>query len=60
MICTCDNCRYTFCPDSLPLACPDCGSENVREATLEEKDWYHDLEQEKMHNPMLLDKIKAS
>jgi len=38
MICTCDNCRYTFCSDSLPLACPDCGSENVREATLEEKD----------------------
>ena len=47
MICTCDKCLYTFCSDSLPLTCPDCGSRNIREATMEEKDWYHDLEMEK-------------
>lgn len=47
MICTCDKCFYTFYSDSLPLTCPDCGSQSVREATLEEKDWFHDLELEK-------------
>ncbi|MBR2854551.1 MAG: hypothetical protein IKE81_09525 [Clostridia bacterium] len=56
MICTCDKCLYTFCSDSLPLTCPDCGSRNIREATMEEKDWYHDLEMEKQRNPLLLDK----
>jgi Zn finger protein HypA/HybF involved in hydrogenase expression len=62
MICTCDKCFYTFYSDSLPLTCPDCGSQSVREATLEEKDWFHDLEMEKKHNPLLLDKtdFKAS
>ena len=25
-------------------------------ATMEEKDWYHDLEMEKQRNPLLLDK----
>ena len=42
--------------------CPDCGSRNVREATPEEETWYHDLEMEKQHNPLLLDKadVKAS
>jgi len=62
MICTCDKCHYTFSYDSLPLTCPDCGSQNVREATLEEKDWFHDLELEKKFNPLLLDKadFKAS
>lgn len=29
MICTCDNCHYTFTADALPLSCPDCGKETV-------------------------------
>ena len=62
MICTCDKCHYTFSSNSLPLTCPDCGAKDVREATLEEKDWYYDLEREKQYNPLLLDKedYKAS
>ena len=56
IICTCEKCRYTFPSASLPLTCPDCGADKVREATLEEKDWYYDLENEKRHNPLLLDR----
>ena len=29
MICTCDNCHYTFTANALPLSCPDCGKETV-------------------------------
>ena len=29
MICTCDNCHYTFQSDALTLSCPDCGKETV-------------------------------
>ena len=29
MICTCDNCHYTFQADALPASCPDCGKETV-------------------------------
>ena len=57
MICTCDRCHYTFKTERFPLTCPDCGAANVREATLEEKDWYYDLEQEKIYNPDLLDRV---
>ena len=57
MICTYEKCLFTFSSDSLPLTCPDCGGECVREATLEEKDWYYDLEREKQYNPLLLDKV---
>jgi len=57
MICTCEKCLYTFPTHSLPTDCPDCGAEQVREATLEEKDWYFDLQREKLHNPLLLDKV---
>lgn len=56
MICTCDKCLFTFFYNSLPLNCPDCGAENVREATVEEKNWYYDLQYEKQYNPLLLDK----
>ena len=57
MICTCDKCHYTFSSDSLPLTCPDYGSKNIREVTMEEQDWFHDLEMEKQYNPLLLDKV---
>lgn len=56
MICTCGKCNYIFSSNSLSLTCPDCGSTLVREATLEEKDWYYDLQREKEINPLLLDK----
>ena len=39
MICTCEKCRYTISAQSLPLSCPDCGSEAVRPATQMEQDW---------------------
>ena len=58
MICTCEKCRYTISAQSLPLSCPDCGSEAVRPATQMEQDWYYDLQQEKCWNPDLLDKKK--
>ena len=57
MICACEKCRYTFSAYSLPLSCPDCGSESVRPATQVEQDWYYDLQQEKRWNPDLLDKV---
>ena len=57
MICTCENCKYTFSADYLPLTCPDCGSKKVRPATQVEQDWYYDLQQEKRWNPDLLDKF---
>ena len=57
MICTCEKCNYTFQYGSLPLTCPDCGATAVREATPEEKDWYYDLQAEKLYNPLLLDKM---
>ncbi len=56
MICTCNKCLYTFAAEFIPDTCPDCGSRDVREATGEEKDWYYDLELEKQHNPLLLDR----
>ena len=58
MICTCEKCRYTFPALSLPLTCPDCGAEKVREATTEESDWYFDIQREKEYNPLLLDRIQ--
>ena len=57
MICTCEKCQYTFFADSLPDRCPDCGAQKVREASPEEKEWYDDLEQEKLYNPLLLDRV---
>ena len=57
MICTCEKCLYTFFLNSLPEACPDCGSPSVREATPEEKDWFYDLQREKQRNPPLLDRL---
>lgn len=60
MICTCDNCHYTFESATLPLSCPDCGKESVnrrfrdtirstpavRPATSEEIAWYEDMQLE--------------
>lgn len=60
MICTCDNCHYTFQTDSFPLSCPDCGKEKinrrietkiisapaVREATEAEIAWYEQAQKE--------------
>ncbi len=57
MICTCEKCLYTFSLPRMPERCPDCGAEAVREATMEEKDWFYDLEQEKKTNPLLLDRV---
>ena len=60
MICTCDNCHYTFeCPE-LPTRCSDCGKETrshkvgsrivslacVREATEAEIEWYKQVQRE--------------
>lgn len=56
MICTCVDCLYTFKTITIPERCPDCGHEHVREATMEEKDSYYDLEMERKYNPDLLDK----
>ena len=58
-ICTCEKCLFTFSSGSIPPTCPDCGAKTVREATLEEKDWYYDLEQEKKWNPDLLGRGRA-
>lgn len=60
MICTCDNCHYTFQSDALPGYCPDCGRETinrrfeskvisapaVRPATDAEIKWYEDYQAE--------------
>jgi len=60
MICTCDNCHYTFEAESLPLSCPDCGKEKinrrigdkiksapaVRPATSDEIAWYEENQME--------------
>ena len=40
MICTCDNCLYTFENKARPDRCPDCGWFAVRNATEEEIAWY--------------------
>ena len=60
MICTCDNCHYTFECSELPTRCPDCGKETrshkvgsrivslacVREATEAEIDCYKRIRRE--------------
>lgn len=60
MICTCDNCHYTFQSDALPPSCPDCGKESinrridtriisspaVREATEAETVWFVQVQKE--------------
>lgn len=60
MICTCDNCHYTFSADALPHSCPDCGKEKinrrietqiisspaVREASEAEIAWYEQAQKE--------------
>ena len=60
MICTCDNCHYTFECSDLPTRCPDCGKETrnhkvgsrivslvcVREATEAEIDCYKRIQRE--------------
>lgn len=60
MICTCDNCHYTFDSPALPSRCPDCGKETrshkagmrivtvpcVRRATEDEIAWYEKIQQE--------------
>lgn len=60
MICTCDNCHYTFASDTLPLSCPDCGKASinrridtriisapaVREATNAEVAWYEETQKD--------------
>ena len=40
MICTCNNCHFTFERTGLVDACPDCGKMVIREATDDEKDEY--------------------
>ena len=44
-ICTCEACRYTFRYPIIPLRCPDCGKEAVREAAAKEIRQFH-IEQE--------------
>ena len=38
---TCEKCHYIFRSPLLPYSCPDCGKNNVREATEREKQEYH-------------------
>ena len=44
-ICTCEACRYTFWYPIVPLRCPDCGKEAVRESSSKEIRQFH-IEQE--------------
>ncbi|MCR5627390.1 MAG: hydrogenase maturation nickel metallochaperone HypA [Lachnospiraceae bacterium] len=46
MICTCEECRYTFPKLNSSKYCPDCGSEAVRPATDKEIDEYKAYQQE--------------
>ena len=39
-ICTCQACRYIFMYPLVPLSCPDCGKEAIRQATEEEESQY--------------------
>lgn len=36
MIYACDNCHFLFSMDAHEDRCPDCGKENIRQATPEE------------------------
>ena len=44
-ICTCEACHYTFRYPIVPLRCPDCGKDAVREAAAKEIRQFH-IEQE--------------
>ncbi len=44
----CDACRFQFEDTSQPDSCPDCGKDEVREATEQEKAEYIKLQKE-MH-----------
>lgn len=35
-LCTCKECRYIFPAQFLPVACPDCGKQAVRDADEQE------------------------
>ena len=72
MICTCDNCHYTFSAEELPLSCPDCGKENrrhkfaskivsvpcVRPATEDEAERYNSIISEERNVAELVEKLK--
>ena len=44
-ICTCEACRYTFRYPIVPLRCPDCGKDAIRESSAKEIRQFH-IEQE--------------
>ncbi len=46
MICTCEECRYTFKRVGSYKYCPDCGSDRIRQATPREKKEYIDYQKE--------------
>ncbi|MCL2837733.1 MAG: hypothetical protein FWE04_01510 [Oscillospiraceae bacterium] len=47
MIYICDSCKFLFRRTDEPTTCPDCGSENIREANEEENLEFE--ENKKMH-----------
>lgn len=73
MICTCDNCHYTFVAPTLPTACPDCGKEKinrrignkiisapaVREATDDEKSWFKEMQAELAEEDQRKETVKS-
>jgi len=58
MIYHCNACRFTFQRFSPTRCCPDCGKENIRYATKEERDEFRryqeefDREERMMRRPM--------
>lgn len=73
MICTCDNCHYTFAADSLPAWCPECHKETrnhkvagkiisapcVRTATEDETIWYEKAVSEERNVKELAEKLRV-
>ena len=72
MICTCDNCHYTFAADELPTWCSNCGQENrnhkfagkilsvpcIRPATEDEADQYEKVVAEERDVADLVEKLR--
>ena len=54
MVYTCKTCKFMFDRKGYVERCPDCGSENIRSATVEEKEEFEGYQREfnsdKSHN----------
>ena len=58
-ICTCEACRYTFRYPIVPLRCPDCGKDAVRESSAKEIRQFH-IEQEIVRKEIQLEIYAAA